>query len=377
MNPTLYGPDNKPLAPSVIGLGKKSLNNPSAEDACISAAVQAHRGCDFVQPVIFDRKIVGTVEGERFGPTVTFRRVPQHLWYRCGFTNYDQLINALTSGSRYMGIFSKTHTSAPVANNWNDLWTLGGSPAAGAFTGAASTAVQFTDTTTGALYMGGNVSTATKHILSGWALSSGGTPSLVMYDRVLTYEANVYNTTVNKTMTNTLPAQRYISAGQSGMKIICCVQTVNGATAGNLTQLRYTNQAGTTLQAMPTATTVSFIVSAAAPTATLGARVICPATAAATLPWGPYIPFAAGDGGARLINDFTTSTGNTGTFTFILARPLFSIGTATAGVISQLDGIYQIASLERIFDGACISLLAYFPAATATTFQGSLDAGWN
>jgi hypothetical protein len=374
--PTLYGPDNKPLAPSILGLAKKSLTNPTEEDRCIASAVQAHAGQDHVQPVIFGREIIGTVQSAAFSRDVTFRRVPKKAWYRCGFSTYDQLINALTSGSRYSNYFTKVHTTAPVANNWNDMWPVSGLPAAGTFTGAASVAVQFTDTTLGALYMGGNVSTATKHILSMWALASAGTPALVIYDRVLTYEANAHNSTVNKVMTNTLTAQRYVSAGQSGMKIMCCVQTVQGATAGNLTQLRYTNQAGTTLQAMPTATVPAFIISAAAPTANLGARVICPSTTAATLPWGPYIPLAAGDGGAQLINDFTTSSANTGTFTFVLARPLFSVGIATAGVISQLDGIYQIASLERIFDGACISMLAYFPAATAATVSAGIDVGW-
>lgn len=382
MSTRLYGPDGRVLppstlgiAPAVVGLSKKTHTNPSAEDACISAAVQAHRGCDFPLPVVFGREIVGVVEGRRFDPRVTFTRTSRRFW-ATGWQTYDQIIASLTAGQRLMNYFTKTHTTAPVANNWQDLWTLGGMPSAGAFGGAASTAVQFSDATVGSLYTGGNVSNV-KAILSAWASASAGTPSLVIYDRVLTYEANVHNNTVNKLMTNTLTAQRYVTNGTSGMKIVCSVQTVQGATAGNLTQLRYTNQAGTTLQTMPTSPTVSFIVSAAAPTATLGARVIAPATAAATLPWGPYIPLAVGDSGARLINDFTTSSANTGTFTFILARPLFSIGTATAGVVSQLDAVYQIASLEPVLNGACVAFLAYFPAATAATIQGSLDVGWN
>lgn len=371
----LYVPQNA-IGPSIIGLGRKSHNNPSAEDACIEAAVQAHRGCDFLQPVIFDRQIVGTVEGYRNDPRVTFTRTNRRIW-AAGYATYDDLIAGLTAGKRLGCFFTKTFTTAPIANNWYDLWTNGGAPTAGAFTGSAFTARQFDDTTTGSLFTGGNVSTATKHILSAWGLSTGGTPTLVIYDRVLAYEACTYNAAANQAMTNTLTAQRYVSAGQSGMKVVCTVQTVNGATATNLTQLRYTNQAGTTLQVMPTSPTVSFIVSGAAPTSTLGARVIAPATTAATLPWGPYLPFAAGDGGARLINDYTTSVVNTGTITFILSRPLFHVGLATAGVVSQIDGIYQIASLERIYDGACIALMAYTPAATATTLQGNIDVGWN
>jgi hypothetical protein len=719
VTPTLYGPDGRALAPSIVGLAKKSTTNPSAEDGAIRSAVQMCRGIDVPLPVIFGRRIIGYVEGKRApDPRVTFRRVPEKQW--CGFATYDQLIQALTAGQRLPCFFTKTATTAPVANNWYDLWPVGGNPQAGAFGGAASTAVQFLDTTAGALYTGGNVSTQTKHILSMAGVSSGGTPMLMLYDRVLTYEANIFNNTVNKTMTNTLPALRYVSAGQSGMKIMCTVQTLNGATAANLTQLRYcvdnatecltkrgwmtqdqlrnddqilafdpvsektrwekplevfrdhkyddmmtllggdewsalvtddhrwpvrmrtrngtkgkivvkrtcdlgrehflmraapfadapkeatvsdafvklvawyvaegsragkycasltqsitenplyvedirntlrdlnaqpstqkrglqakgkgvgrgakarpglwvsealdkrsdvicfvlsgtgtdklfaaapgkdkvptpefitaltdtqlrlfvetmmkgdgtpeirvfyqhqkarmdaytmaavlagyapsldktwttcslvgqrgkkkdpearihiggmtrtqlhytgtiwcpvtksghwiarrrgkvfitgnTNQAGTTLQSMPTGTTVTFIPSATAPTATLGARVIAPSTSGATLPWGPFLPLAVGDSGAQLINDFTTTSANTGTFTFTLARPLFIVPIGTAGVISQLDGIYQVASLERIFDGGCMVFILYFPAATATTFSGTLDVGWN
>lgn len=375
----LYGADGNPISktPSIIGLDRKSLTNPSAEDLCIQTAVEAHVGCNFPLPVVFGRKIIGYVEGKSFSNEVRFTRAPAYKWW-CAFSTYDDIINALTAGRRYMAIFTKANTTAfSVANNWYDLFVVGGLPTSGTFTGAASTAVQFSDTTTGALYHGGNVSTQTKHVLSVSSVASANTPTVVIYDRVLTYEANVFNAASNKAMTNSLTAQRYVSTGQSGMKIMCTVQTLNGSTAANLTQLRYTNQAGTTLQSVPTTVTMTFIPSAVAPTSTLGARVICPITSGQTLPWGPYIPLAAGDGGARLINDFTTSAANSGTFTFTLARPLFTIGIATAGVMAQMDGIYQIASLEQVFDGACLSQLVYVPATTAMTLSGSVDCGWN
>lgn len=375
----LYGPDGNILskAPGIIGLDRKSLTNPSAEDLCIQTAVEAHVGCDFPLPVVFGRKVIGYVEGRSQDPRVTFTRAPAYKWW-CGFSTYDQIINALTSGQRYMAVFTKTNTTAfSVANNWYDLFVVGGQPISGTFTGAASTAVQFTDTSVGALYHAGNVSTMTKHILSMSVVSTGNTPTVIIYDRVLTYEANAFNAAANHSMTNTLAAARYVSSGQSGMKIMCTVQTVTGATAANLTQLRYTNQAGTTLQSVPTTQTMTFIPSAVAPTATLGARVICPITSGQTVPWGPYLPLAAGDSGVRLINDFTTSAANTGTFTFTLARPLFTIGIATAGVMAQMDGVYQVASLEQVFDGACLAPLVYVPATTAATITGSVDCGWN
>lgn len=364
-----------PHAPALIRLGKKSLNGPGAESLCVKSSMQAHVGNDDPLPVVFDRKIIGYVQGYNNDNRVTF--VPRPGFSMAGYTTYDDVIAGLTAGQRYPGYFAKAHTTAfSVANNHYDLWPVAGMPAAGTYAGAASTLVQFTDATLGALYLGGNVSTAIKSILGGWLSSSANTPTVTFYDRVATYEANVYNAAANHVMTNTLTAQRYVSTNQSGMKIMTTVQTVNGATAANLTQLRYTNQAGTTLQSVPTGTTLTFLPSGVAPTTALGARVILPITSGQTIPWGRYLPLAAGDGGVRLINDFTTSAANTGTFAFVLARELFTIGAAVAGVVSQCDGIFDYASLETVFDGACVAMIVTVPAVTALTLQGSLDVGW-
>jgi hypothetical protein len=364
------------LAPALVGLERKTRTNPGAEDACIAKAVQAHRGCDWKQPVVFGKRIVGLVEGRRQHPEVTFRSV-KPIPLSCVFNTYDDLIAACSAGRFYAGIFAKSATTAGVAFNWYDQWPVGGNPSSGAYGGAAFTAVQKSDSTVGSMYMGGNVSTFTKSNTGLWISATAGTPTWVVYDRVLTYEACTYNAAVNQAMTNTLPAQRYISAGQAGLKIIVTAQTVNGATANNLTQLQYTNQNGTALQSMPTSPTVSQIVSGAAPTATLGSRVISPATTATTLTWGYTLPLAAGDSGARLIANYTTSAANTGTICFVLGFPLFTLGIATAGVISQADAVYQIPNLRQIIDGACISFLAFFPAATGATIQGEFDAAWN
>lgn len=181
---------------------------------------------------------------------------------------------------------------------------------------------------------------------------------------------------MNQAFTNGVAAQRYIGAGEGGLKILATGQTVLGATAANITQLQYTDQDGNATQSMPTSPTVAHIVSAAAPTATLGARVVAPATAAATLPWGPHIPLAVGDGGVRLIANWTTSAANTGTLCFVLQRLLAVIPCPTAGVCSMVNLVQEIPSMERIRDGACLALMVYQPAVTANTINGGFDVGW-
>lgn len=369
---------------------RKSVMNPSAVVAAQLAAVEATRGIDRLLPVIHQRRVVGATFAppwwlaqkvpHLFPGDVMFRPLDMSVenfqkW--AGFTSYDDLISEVSSAGKFFPAkFSKGATTAGVANNWYDLWPVGGAPAAGAYSGTAFTARQFNEATVGALYHGGNKTPDTKHIISMDARSTGGTPTLILYDRVLTYEACTFNANVNQAMTNSLAAQRYVSAGQRGLKIMVTCQTAFGATAANFTQLQYTDQDGNALQSMPVAAFNAIIVSAAAPTTTLGARIVSPSVTGATLTQGPFMPLAVGDGGVRLIANYTTSAANTGTMAFVLGAPLATVPIQVAGVTTLIDLVQQLVGLERVFDDACLAFLAFFPAATGTTFDGTVTVAW-
>lgn len=357
---------------------------PISEDDAIAYAIRLMRGVDVPMPVIHRNRCVAHVMGSPWwapDPSIVYWRRPapgEKLWL--GYATYDDVISELsTAGKRYTCNWNKTHTTAPVAGNYSDMWPCGGAPTAGTYPGAAHTAVQKDQTSTGAIWHDGDKSPDTKHLLYGYNIGTAGAPppSLFLYDRVLCYEACAYNANSNQVLTNVAAAQRYIGAGEGGLKGMATVQTVNGATANNWTQLRYTDQDGNTLQVMPQTPVPAAIVSGAAPTATLGARVIFPATTAATLPWGPFIPMATGDGGMHLINDYTTSAANTGTFTLTLMRPLAVFpGAPLAGIANDFDLVQRVAGLERIRDGACLAFYAFTPAATAFTGGAQFDVGW-
>lgn len=386
MQPTLYGPHGRPLqparaaAPSII-TSSKALCHPSAEDRAISSVLDATRGVDVLLPVIIGRQVAGWAMGSHDGrsffykcpPGTSRENIAQQL---TGVTTYDDVIAAVGAGRRYAQIWSKPMSTAPVANNWYDLWTVAGNPAAGAYGGAAMTAQQKTDQTAGAIYMNGNVEPTYNKLFTGvLGMASAGTPTLLYHDRVLTYEACAFSTG-SQNFTNTLPAQRYISAGP-GLKVALTGQTVLGATAANITALTYVNQAGTAGQTMPTTPTVTTIISAAAPTATLGARIVGPASSTAGPPWGPFLPLATGDAGVTSLTNVTYSAANTGTLCYVLNHPFCWLPLGTAGLPSLLDMLFQWSGNERIYDGACISAFCYFPAATAATLTGECDAIWN
>lgn len=380
-------------SPQVGRVLPRSLYSPEDENRAWRGSIEMARGRIRPTFVFGQRRILGLTWGRgpfspdvfalRFHPAATMREkleTRQRLWdmnlSSTPFTTYDGIITDIMSGKFGRTYFMKTHTTAfSAANNWYDLWPVAGNPTSGTVNGTAFTARQFTDTTTGAIQHRGNVSTDLKYLLSMWAISSANTPMLMLYDRVLSYDLCTFNAAANQALTNTLTAQRYVS-GAPGLLPMIASCTVNGATAANLTQFRYTNQAGTALQVAPTSATMTFIPSAAAPTATLGARIICPQTSGALVTWGFSLPLASGDTGCRLVNDYTTSAANTGTFCIILMHPLADLMIPIAAVPQEIDHVFQITDIEQIFDGACVSVMAYASLTTAANITGSMRYVW-
>ncbi len=365
------------LSAPFVRRSRKSTHGPLDEDRALARALDAMRGIDQIQPVMFGGKLLAWAKGEQGRGDVSWRRPRAHEKWWCGFTSYDDLISEVSgSNKKYRTEWSKIATTTGVASNYYDLWPNGGSPTAGTYTGAAFTARSLDDTSVGALYHGGNVSTDTKHFLSAYAKASANTPTIYLYDRVLTYEACTLNGNVNQAMTNGVAAARYIAAGEGAMKICVTAQTAIGASNSNLTVCSYTDQDGNAANLVPQTPVPAIIVSAAAPTTTLGARVVAPSTTAGTLPWGPHLPLATGDGGARSIENFTTSVANTGTLCFLLQRILAVIPCPSAGVASLVNLIQEIPSMERVRDGACLAIMAYQPLTTGYTGDGGCEWGY-
>lgn len=378
--------DVQHVAPAVTRRGPKKSEDPRAEDRAWAEALRATLGNPNPVPVLWQGRCLGFVRGSYAEPLAAWWRplAPGERWwetaliYRAAWTSYDAIVTSLVSGKKLFRPWNKTATTNPVAGNWYDLWPVGGNPPSGAYGGAAYTATQRSETTTGAIWNGGNVSTDTKAIVSAvaWASAGATPPTLYFVDRVLDYHACSFNASVNQAFTNGVAAQRYIGTGERGLQVSITAQTALGATAANLTQLQYTDNDGNTLQSAPVAVANAVIVSAAAPTSTLGARVVCPSITAATTAVARVYPLLSGDSGVRLLANFTTSAANTGTLCFVLHRELFIAPTTTAGFSAQIDGVIQIAGLERVIDGACVQPFAFFPAATGANLGTHLTFAW-
>lgn len=366
----------RPPHPQVIRASRRELAKQEALERIAGLAWT----CPRLLPICAWGEIVGHAHGDGHarGLVIPWQRGSEALHERreCAISTFDGFLGA-TAASKYKFLYwSKAATTNAVANNWYDLWRVDGSQPAGAYGGAAFTAVQFSETTSGSILHGGNVSTDTKYLV--WALSwvNSNTPTMLLTDRVLTYEACAFNAAANQAFTNVLAAQRYISTGDPGLLFSTTCQTVENATASAFTRIAYTDDAGNTGQLIPTTGPLNVIVSAAAPTSTLGARVVAPTTAGNTVVVSPFMPLAAGDTGVRKLEDFTTSAANTGTLCFVLHQPLAWMPLSTAGPSVDAGMLIPRALVPIIKDGACLSLFAYAVAANNYDGGGSGLVKW-
>lgn len=291
-----------------------------------------------------------------------------------GFTSIDDLVSETTGGKFWRNDWNKiTGGAAYTAGRWYDMSALAGTPIANAWAGTALAWTSCTETAGNGtqifgMYNGGNVSTDTKHVLNGSAITAvaTGVPAqLMLVDMQGYYPGINMNVATAQTLTGT-PTLRYTDG--VGIRAYLVVTATTGATAHNVA-MSYTDQGGTAGNTLPV--TVSCTASAITP------HITHSGTAANN--YGPFLPLASGDFGIRSVQTVTISAASgAGTAALVLARPILTIPLTTATVASERDFLNQLPSLPRIQDGACLTWLYFAGAATAanTNFYGSLEMGW-
>jgi hypothetical protein len=217
------------------------------------------------------------------------------------------------------------------------------------------------------MYHGGNVSTATKHILNASVVgaSSSALGNLLLVDLQGYWPGISTNSSSLQTLSGT-PSLRYTNG--EGCQLYFVQTVASGATAHNLS-LSYTNQAGTSSRSLRS--TVSMTPSA------IVTHISHSGTSAGN--FGPFLPLAAGDYGVQNVASVTFSAASgAGTGALCLARPLLSVPLSTAFTMTERDLISNLPSLPRVYDGACLVWLI-FPYAIIgvnSPFYGYLDFGW-
>jgi hypothetical protein len=274
-------------------------------------------------------------------------------------------------------VTTKTLASAGTAGAWTLLAGHAGYPPAATFAGADLTYVPTDDTwSEGAIYHGGNVSTATKHFLGAGAacVAAAGAPWYIMAIDLIGYvplSGTNVSTTGTKTVTMTAigsgggTGDRY--ANGAGLRLFVAADTALGANAPTCI-VNYLDTGG---GAGATTTFTS--------TASMGVGQLLN-TGAAANKYNPFLPLAATDTGVSdIVSLVWAGTAHaSGTVIIGLCKPLWTIPIPATGLYNKLDFVNALPSMRQIKDGANIQFLLFQTGATtsAGTINVDFDYGY-
>jgi hypothetical protein len=261
-----------------------------------------------------------------------------------GFSSIDDMVSEITAGKFLKMQYYKSGTNGTLAAGyWAETLQWAGNPAAMTVTGTPGTGVALSDATANAWYKGGNKSTDTMHILNmlAWTPTTTMCPAtLILCDFLAMYPSLV----VTGTPSTVTPVALTRYTDGLGVELICSVVGALGAAAPALT---FTcKDEGDVARASP-AVMVPPLNSASVST-------LFQDTAAGG---SPFMRKFAGKNGVKTLESYTLASGTTGTVTAYLVKPLCQIPILALNTPSERDYVYQLPSLPRIQDGACLGFI--------------------
>lgn len=294
-----------------------------------------------------------------------------------GFATYDALLSAMTVNGQNLRIdFNRViQTSATTAaSRWHELLSLNGTGGAMVLTGTPGTGIVMNRSTVGALPLNADVTPATRHLTSMWAVTTSAlaVPGVILLtDIIHIYPSLVLVTTPSTlsnhpTWTGTGDTRMTSAAGVMMSFVLTTASTAAGRIDPNYKDQGGADQAaGLSFWGPVAATPIGCFMSAATATAT---------------PSGLYMALAAGDTGVQRINSYAITTGvTTGVGCFILHRPIATIPLIAANVVAERDFTSGAPLLPRIHDDSCLGMFALVGGALTTAtgiVTGGLTYAW-
>lgn len=294
-----------------------------------------------------------------------------------GFASYDQYINAVTSGQSGGTQFTRTiYTGATsAAGRWHEALSVAGTGGAMTLTGTAGTGIVCSDATVGALPLGGDVASATRHLTSMTVYTPGTTvvPGMVLLTDIIHIYPSLVVVTTPSTLSN---HPTWTGSGDTRMTNAKGVQasmllTTASSAAGRIT-LTYVDQDGNAAQAQDG--------SLYGPVAAHPAGAFFGQVQASATPGGLCMSLATTDYGVRQISSYAINTNATGgTGCIILHRPIACVPLLAANTPTVFDFTTGPNPFPRIYDDACLGLFVLTGGAmtASNVIVGELTWAWN
>jgi hypothetical protein len=270
-----------------------------------------------------------------------------------GFSSLGDLISEATTGGKSQNLmFSKVATTATTVGNSFCMRNVGNYPAARGVGAASGTGVACTSTQGGMPFTnaaGGDTLHVTNITAQATAVSS-----LLLFDCLWDMTYNHASSTSTSIDANNRPS-RYQTAALAPGNFFSSEITTQPVTAHNMT-VTYVDQDGNTAEA----------ATAFADSLGVAGRSDVPAGQ-----W--FMPINSPDTGLRYVTIIAQNTTSsvTGASTWFIGHPLALVPIPIANVPFIYDGINSAFNLERVYDGACLSLMTPQIATTGgITYNG-------
>jgi hypothetical protein len=263
---------------------------------------------------------------------------------------------AVTNAERQEIVFSKALISAVAAGASTSAWRIGGLPVAGAAAAALPGGTVPTSASTGALPFTNADATHTMHAVGGYAHCDRVNTTFILYDRLWAGAVNM-NSAVAQAVTG-VPTRfqnttlNTVDSAENNF-LFFETGTVLAATAHNWASCTYTDQGNTAGVTLPTLAGIS---------ACAANRLDMPVMQF-------FAPLAAGDSGIKAITNLQLSAAvATGTMDAVLGHLHAYIPTNAINWAHAINGINSGFWMSRVFDNACLAILAFNPVATTQTY---------
>jgi cyclophilin family peptidyl-prolyl cis-trans isomerase len=272
-----------------------------------------------------------------------------------------QVVDAELEGRVREYYYRKVPSQTTVANVWFDLSMSPGNPGPKYwFDAAPNTAKAVFQSTDGGFFHGANVSPSEKYLRGLYLFCLGANSPVspaILCDYLMYYPSIDEGTTDEQFMDNTVTLPRYTD----GKGVYMMAVSVASRVGGQQFFVNYTNSDGV---AGRISGTVTMNVATAIGSFVTGSN--------------NFIPLQYGDGGVRSVESVTMLGVDTGLFSIVLVKPLYSTSFGTVTTFQDHDPLTQKAMLPRIYDNAFLNfILLPSVSLSGVPFTGSVKCIWN
>jgi hypothetical protein len=273
-----------------------------------------------------------------------------------GYRTFKEIVE---SNSSIYSSWRKVPTQTTAARIWFDLCMSPGNPVPNYYASSPLTSVALSQSSSGGLFHGGNVSPQRKFLrkLTVMTPTAGAVPLYMLLCDYLLYYPFVDEGEPTQNLTTSTPLPRY----STGVGVQMMAVVVAGQAGGQTFNVTYTNSNNVSGRTSETVTTTTQAVNGTLITGTSG----------------PFIQLQQGDIGVKSIESVNFLTADVGLLTLVLVKPLATLTIRGVDAPVEVDYLQNFSTMPRIYDDAYLNFICCPNGTLASAnLSGDITINW-